>query len=156
MQKITPFLWFDKQAEEAANYYVSIFPNSRVLRTTRYGEHGPMPKGTAMTVQFDLNGQQFTALNGGPLYQFDEAISFVIACDSQQEIDHYWDSLTADGGAPIECGWLKDKYGLRWQVVPSNLDALIGKDPEQSNRVMGALLQMKKLDIAKLEEAAKG
>lgn len=154
MQKITPFLWFDTQAEEAANFYVSVFPNSRIVQVSHYGDAGPMPKGTVMTVSFEMNGQTFTALNGGPLFKFDEAISFVVNCDTQDEIDSYWSKLTADGGQEVECGWLRDKYGLCWQIVPSNLNELITGSQERSNRVMNALLKMKKLNKAELERAA--
>jgi len=154
MQKITPFLWFDNQAEEAANFYVSIFENSKVLSVTRYGEAGPGPKGTAMTVAFELDGQSLTALNGGPHFNFTEAISFVIHCEAQEEVDHYWDRLT-EGGSESQCGWLKDKFGLSWQVVPNVLSELFqDKDPAKSQRVMQAMLQMKKMDIATLKRAA--
>jgi predicted 3-demethylubiquinone-9 3-methyltransferase (glyoxalase superfamily) len=152
IQKITPFLWFDRQAEEAAAFYTSIFKNSKVQSVSRYGEGGPGPKGTAMTVSFELEGLQFTALNGGPHFHFTEAISFVVKCETQEEIDELWAKLT-DGGQEVQCGWLKDKFGLSWQIVPTALSELLGKDPERSQRVMQALLQMRKLDIAKLEEA---
>jgi len=155
MQKITPFLWFDDKAEEAMNFYVSIFKNSKVLSVSRYGDAGPGPKGSVMTANFQLDGQEFIALNGGPLFTFTEAISFVVNCETQQEIDEYWQKLT-DGGKEIECGWLKDRYGLSWQIVPRILPQLLKKDPETSNRVMKALMQMKKLDIARLQEAYDG
>ena len=155
MQKITPFLWFDDKAEEAMNFYVSIFKNSKVLSVSRYGDAGPGPKGSVMTANFQLDGQEFIALNGGPHFKFTEAISFVVNCETQQEIDEYWQKLT-DGGKEIECGWLKDRYGLSWQIVPRILPQLLKKDPETSNRVMKALMQMKKLDIARLQEAYDG
>ncbi len=120
MPKITPFLWFDNQAEEAANFYVSIFPNSKIKVVNRYGEAGPGPKGSVMTVGFDLDGQEFTALNGGPVFKISEAVSFVIHCDGQAEVDHYWEKLT-DGGIEVQCGWLKDRYGVSWQIVPKQL-----------------------------------
>ncbi|MFS8086506.1 MAG: VOC family protein [Acidobacteriota bacterium] len=155
MQKITPFLWFDNQAEEAANFYVSVFKNSKIGTVARYGEPGPGPKGSVMTIAFELDGQNFTALNGGPIFKFTEAISLVVNCDDQEEIDYFWEKLSADGGKEVECGWLKDKYGLCWQVVPKILGELVQSDgPEKSERVMKALMQMKKLDIAKLKQAA--
>lgn len=157
MQKITPFLWFDNNAEEAAQFYVSVFKNSRILAVTRYGDAGPGPKGSVMVVSFQLEGQQFTALNGGPRFKFSEAFSFVVSCENQQEIDDYWNKLTSDGGQESACGWLKDKFGFSWQIVPTALGKLISdKDPKKANRVMQALLQMKKIDIATLEEAAAG
>jgi predicted 3-demethylubiquinone-9 3-methyltransferase (glyoxalase superfamily) len=153
LQKITPFLWFDSQAEEAANFYVSIFPNSNVVKVLRYGEAGPGPAGSAMTIEFQLEGQTFVALNGGPHFKFTEAISFVVNCDTQEEVDSYWDKLSA-GGTPIECGWLKDKFGLAWQIVPTVLFQLLNHpDREKSQRVMKAMLKMKKLDIRSLEQA---
>jgi predicted 3-demethylubiquinone-9 3-methyltransferase (glyoxalase superfamily) len=153
-QRITPFLWFDNQAEEAANFYCSIFENSKVGQVVRYGDSGPGPKGQVMIVTFQLNGQNFTALNGGPRFKFTEAISFVVNCDTQKEIDYFWEKLTADGGAESMCGWLKDKFGLSWQVVPTIIGELMSaKDPEKSNRVMQAVLQMKKLDIQKMKDA---
>ena len=152
-QRITPFLWFDGQAEEAANFYVSIFPNSKVLSTSRYGEGGPGPKGTVMTVSFELDGLSCTALNGGPMFKFTEAISLVVHCETQAEVDHYWDRLSA-GGQQVQCGWLKDKYGLSWQVVPNALIELVqDKDPAKSQRVIAAMMQMKKIDIAGLKAA---
>jgi predicted 3-demethylubiquinone-9 3-methyltransferase (glyoxalase superfamily) len=152
-QRITPFLWFDNQAEEAANFYCSIFENSKVGQVVRYGDSGPGPKGQVMIVTFQLNGQNFTALNGGPRFKFTEAISFVVNCDTQKEIDYFWEKLTADGGAESMCGWLKDKFGLSWQVVPTIIGELMSaKDPEKSNRVMQAVLQMKKLDIQKMKD----
>jgi predicted 3-demethylubiquinone-9 3-methyltransferase (glyoxalase superfamily) len=155
MQKITPFLWFDTQAEEAMNFYVSIFKNSKVLQVTRYGDAGPGPKGSVMTANFQLDGQDFIALNGGPNFKFTEAISFVVQCENQQEIDEFWAKLTA-GGQEVQCGWLKDRYGLSWQIVPRILPELLKKGPEASNRVMKALMPMKKLDIATLQKASEG
>ncbi|HEY0767588.1 MAG TPA: VOC family protein [Steroidobacteraceae bacterium] len=156
MQKITPFLWFDTQAEEAANYYVSIFGNSRILKIARHGETGPGPKGSVMTVSFEINGQQFIALNGGPQFTFSEAISFVVSCETQAEIDALWGKLSA-GGKESRCGWLKDKYGLSWQVVPTILPELLGdKDSAKAQRAMQAMLQMGKLDIAALRKAHQG
>ena len=153
IQKITPFLWFDHQAEEAAGFYVSIFPNSKLVKVIRYGEAGPGPAGSAMTVEFQLEGQTFVALNGGPHFKFTEAISFVVNCQTQDEIDSYWEKLSA-GGAPVECGWLKDKFGLSWQIVPTVLPELLSSpDPEKSERVMKAILAMKKLDIRALKQA---
>jgi len=154
MQKITPFLWFDNQAEEAANFYTSIFPNSKILNVARYGDAGPGPTGSVMTANFQLNGQEFVALNGGPQFKFTEAMSFVVNCENQEEVDKYWDALTAGGGQESMCGWLKDKYGLSWQIVPTVLGKLMtDKDTKKSSRVMQALLQMKKLDIKRLQEA---
>src|SRR5436853_2437860 len=156
-KRISPMLWYDNQAEEAANFYVSIFKNSRVTSISRYGDAGPGPKGSVMVAEFELDGQKFTALNGGPQFKFTEAISLVVNCESQEEIDEYWRKLTADGGRESECGWLKDKFGLSWQIVPTELGKLMSaKDPATANRVMQALLQMKKLDIAKLQQAAEG
>ena len=157
MQKITPFLWFDNNAEEAAQFYTSVFKNSRILSVSRYGDAGPGPKGSVMVVSFQLEGQQFTALNGGPLFKFSEAFSFVVSCENQQEIDYYWNKLTSGGGQESQCGWLKDKFGFSWQIVPTALGKLMtDKDPKKANRVMQALLQMKKLDLATLEQAAEG
>src|SRR5579863_3449550 len=154
MQKITPFLWFDSNAEEAANFYTSIFKNSKILNVARYGDAGPGPKGSAMTVTFQLEGQQFIALNGGPHYTFSEAISFFVNCETQAEVDELWGKLTADGGSPQRCGWLKDKYGLSWQIIPKALGEMLGdKDPQKSQRVMQAMLQMNKIDIQRLKEA---
>ncbi len=154
MQKITPFLWFDNKAEEAAQFYTSIFKNSKILNVSRYGDAGPGPKGSVMVVNFQLEGQQFTALNGGPLFKFSEAFSFVVSCETQKEIDEYWSKLTSGGGKESECGWLKDKFGFSWQIVPTALGRLMS-DPNKANGVMQALLQMKKLDIAKLEAATR-
>ena len=154
MPKITPFLWFNDQAEEAMSFYVSIFKNSKAGSVTRYGDAGPGPKGSVMTANFQLEGLDFTALNGGPQFPFTEAVSFVVHCETQREIDHYWDKLTA-GGKPVQCGWLKDKFGLSWQVVPAVLPRLLkDTDPKKSQRVMQALMQMTKIDIARLQEAA--
>ena len=156
-QRITPFLWFNGTAEEAINTYISIFKNSRIVSITRYGEEGPGPSGTVMTATFELEGQQFMALNGGPQFPFTEAISFLVNCESQQEVDELWDRLTADGGEPQPCGWLKDKYGLSWQIIPSALGRMLGdKDPAKAGRVMHAMLQMTKIDIAALERAYAG
>ncbi|HEY3160803.1 MAG TPA: VOC family protein [Vicinamibacterales bacterium] len=156
MPKITPFLWFNNNAEEAANFYASIFRNSKVRGVTRYSDAGPGPKGSVMTVNFELEGQEFTALNGGPAFTFTEAVSFVVNCDTQQDVDHYWEKLTA-GGQESQCGWLKDKYGLSWQIVPKALPRLLQEtDPKKAQRVVQALLQMKKLDIGALERAAQG
>ena len=155
MPKITPFLWFNDNAEEAMNFYVSVFRNSKVRGVTRYGDAGPGPKGSVMTANFELDGQEFVALNGGPQFTFTEAVSFVVHCDSQQEVDYYWDTLTSDGGRPSQCGWLKDKYGLSWQIVPDAMMALLQqKDPKKAQRVMQALMQMTKIDLARLRQAA--
>jgi predicted 3-demethylubiquinone-9 3-methyltransferase (glyoxalase superfamily) len=154
MQKITPFLWFDDQAEEAMNFYVSIFKNSRVNELRRYGKAGPGPEGSVMTGTFTLEGQEFFALNGGPHYSFTPAISLFVDCKSQQEVDELWDKLSA-GGEKSRCGWLKDKYGLSWQVIPSVLGELLGSpDTGKSARVMQAMMKMDKIDIKKLQEAA--
>lgn len=156
MQKITPFLWFDGNAEEAMNHYLSIFPNSRVVTVTRYGEAGPGPRGTVMTAAFQLDGQDFVALNGGPQFKFNEAISFVVNCETQAELDAFWDKLR-DPRHPGQCGWLKDKFGVSWQIVPTALGKMMqDKDPARSRRVTQALMQMGKLDIAALERAYRG
>jgi predicted 3-demethylubiquinone-9 3-methyltransferase (glyoxalase superfamily) len=156
MQKITPFLWFDGKAEEAMNFYISIFKNSKVGRVTRYGEAGPGPKGTVMSAMFQLEGQEFMALNGGPQFRFTPAISFFVNCETQQEVDELWEKL-CEGGKKDRCGWLKDKYGLSWQIIPSALGKMLGdKDPEKSKRVMEAMLQMDKIDIKRLQEAYEG
>jgi predicted 3-demethylubiquinone-9 3-methyltransferase (glyoxalase superfamily) len=153
MQKITPFLWFDGKAEEAMNFYVSIFKNSKVGRVTRYGEAGPGPKGTATSVTFELDGQEFFALNGGPLFSFTPAISFFVNCETQQEVDELWEKLSA-GGEKSRCGWLKDKYGLSWQIIPSVLGRMLqDKDAAKAKRVMNAMLQMDKIDISRLQQA---
>ena len=156
MPKIHPFLWFDKEAEEAANFYVSIFPNSKVLNMMRYGPSGPGPEGSVMTVDFELDGQRVSAINGGPVFHFSEAVSFVIDCDGQAEVDHYWNKLV-EAGAPSQCGWLKDRFGFSWQVVPKQLfETIGGPDAEGRKRAMDAMMQMTKLDVAKLEAAYAG
>ena len=153
MKSITPFLWFDNQAEEAMNFYVSIFPNSKIMNVARYGDAGPGPKGTVMTGTFQLNGQNFMALNGGPLFKFTEAISLFVSCEDQKEVDYFWEKLS-EGGQKSRCGWLKDKYGLSWQIVPTVLGELLNSgDAEKSKRVMQAMLTMDKIDIAKLQQA---
>jgi predicted 3-demethylubiquinone-9 3-methyltransferase (glyoxalase superfamily) len=154
---ITPFLWFNTQAEEAAHFYASIFKNSKVGSISRYGDAGPGPKGAVMTVHFELDGQKFIGLNGGPNYSFNPAVSFMVTCEDQAEVDRYWETLTRDGGKEIQCGWLVDKYGLSWQIVPKVFFELVsGGDAARTQRVMKAMLQMKKFDIAKLKEAAAG
>ena len=153
MRKITPFLWFDNEAEAAAEFYVSIFRNSRINSVARYGEEGPGAPGTVMTVAFQLDGVEFTALNGGPQFSFSPAISFVVSCETQDEVDEYWEKLT-EGGAEGRCGWLTDKYGVSWQIVPTALvEMLQDNDPEKARRVMNAMLQMGKIDIAELRLA---
>jgi predicted 3-demethylubiquinone-9 3-methyltransferase (glyoxalase superfamily) len=153
MQKITPFLWFNDNAEEAMNFYVSIFKNSRVGRVTRYGDAGPGPKGTVMSATFQLEGQEFFALNGGPQFKFTEAISFFVNCETQEEADALWEKLS-EGGRKDMCGWLKDKFGLSWQIIPTVLGQMLGdKDPAKSQRVMQAMLQMTKIDINGLKKA---
>jgi predicted 3-demethylubiquinone-9 3-methyltransferase (glyoxalase superfamily) len=153
MQKITPFLWFDGKAEEAMNFYVSVFKNSKVGRVTRCGEGGPGPKGSVMSATFQLDGQEFFALNGGPLFKFTEAISFFVNCETQQEVDELWEKLSA-GGEKSRCGWLKDKYGLSWQIIPSILGKLLqDKDAGKASRVMQAMLRMDKIDISLLQQA---
>jgi predicted 3-demethylubiquinone-9 3-methyltransferase (glyoxalase superfamily) len=161
MQKITPCLWFDKQAEEAANLYISIFPNSKMGKISRYGKEGfefhQMPEGSVMTVEFQLDGQNFMALNGGPVFKFTEAISFVVDCETQEEVDMYWDKLTADGGQESQCGWLKDKFGMSWQITPRILNELMADpDKAKAGRVMNAMLKMKKIDIAEIKKAYDG
>jgi predicted 3-demethylubiquinone-9 3-methyltransferase (glyoxalase superfamily) len=156
-QKITPFLWFDNQAEEAAKFYTSIFKNSKIENVTRYDEEGSKvsgrPKGSAMTVPFQIEGQEFVALNGGPLFKFTEAISFVVNCETQKEVDYYWEKLTT-GGEEVQCGWVKDKFGLSWQVVPTVLTEMLqDRDPQKAQRVMAAMLKMKKIEIADLKKA---
>ena len=154
MQKITPCLWFDTEGEEAANFYTSVFKNSRILNVSRYGEAGPRPAGTVMTVDFELDGQEFVALNGGPEFTFNEAVSFQVNCTTQEEVDEYWSRLT-DGGEPGPCGWLKDRYGVSWQIVPTALNELLSDpDPARAQRAMKAMLQMGKIDIATLRSAA--
>jgi len=161
MQKITPFLWFDHQAEEAAKFYTSVFKNSKIGRILRYDEASAKaagrPAGSVLTVEFEIEGQKFTALNGGPAFKFNESISFVLNCETQKEIDYFWEKLTADGGEESQCGWLKDKFGLSWQITPTVLiDMLHDKDPEKAERVMKAMLQMQKIDINKLKAAYAG
>jgi predicted 3-demethylubiquinone-9 3-methyltransferase (glyoxalase superfamily) len=152
--KITPFLWFDGRAEEAATFYTAIFPQGKIVDQKRYGEAGPGQPGKLMSATFELEGQRFIALNGGPQFQFTPAISFFITCETQQEVDHYWARLAEDGGEHIQCGWLKDKFGVSWQVVPRVLGEMLGdRDAARSQRVMTAMMQMKKLDIARLEQA---
>ncbi len=161
-QRITPFLWFDNQAEEAAKFYTSIFKNSKVLNTTRYSKEAEQasgrPAGSVMTVEFQLEGQSFTALNGGPHFKFNEAISFVVHCQNQEEVDHYWNKLSEGGDKQAQqCGWLKDRFGLSWQVIPEQLPKLLADpNPEKGRKVMAAMLQMKKIDVKTLEKAAAG
>jgi predicted 3-demethylubiquinone-9 3-methyltransferase (glyoxalase superfamily) len=155
-QKIVPNLWFDTEAEEAAGFYTSVFKNSRVVNVTRYTEAGPREAGTVMAVEFELDGQRFVGINGGPQFTFDEAVSFQITCEDQDEVDHYWERLT-DGGQESQCGWLKDRYGLSWQVVPAGMEEVFADpDPERARRAMEAMLGMRKLDIAALRSAADG
>jgi predicted 3-demethylubiquinone-9 3-methyltransferase (glyoxalase superfamily) len=158
MQKITPMLWFDSEAEQAARFYTSIFKDSKIKTITHYGdsaaEASGRPKGSVMTVSFEIEGQEFVALNGGPQFKFSEAVSFVVNCKSQKDIDEMWAKLTAGGGQPGTCGWLKDRFGLSWQVVPTVLDDLMKGDPKKSERVMAALMKMSKIDVGTLEEAA--
>jgi predicted 3-demethylubiquinone-9 3-methyltransferase (glyoxalase superfamily) len=154
MKDITPCLWFDTEGEEAARFYTSVFPSSRILHVARYGSAGPRPEGTVMTVDFELDGQKFVALNGGPEFTFSEAISFQVSCGSQEEVDAYWSKLS-EGGEEGPCGWLKDRFGLSWQIVPTRLVELLGDpDREKSQRVMAAMLNMKRIEIAELERAA--
>lgn len=154
MQSLTPCLWFDTEGEDSANFYTSIFPNSKILDISRYGSAGPRPEGTVMTVSFELDGQKFLALNGGPQFTFSEAISFQVSCKNQEEVDHYWSKLS-EGGETGPCGWLKDKFGLSWQIVPTALPELLGDpDKEKAQRVMAAMLEMKKIQIDELEAAA--
>jgi len=161
MQKITPFLWFDDQAEDAANFYTSIFKNSNIGRIFRHTEEAAektgLPVGSVLTIEFEIEGQKFVALNGGPLFKFNESISFVINCETQEEVDYFWGKLTADGGEESACGWLKDKFGMSWQVTPTVLiDMLNDSDEEKSGRVMQAMLQMKKIDVKALKDAYHG
>jgi predicted 3-demethylubiquinone-9 3-methyltransferase (glyoxalase superfamily) len=154
MQKILPCLWFNNNAEEAVKFYTTLFKNSKILATSHYGKNQPMPEGTVLTIDFQIEGQEVQALNGGAEFKFNEAMSLVVNCDSQQEIDTYWDALTADGGDESVCGWLKDKYGLSWQIVPAALAGWMqSSDPARTQRVMDALLKMKKLDIKTLQSA---
>lgn len=154
MQKITPCLWFDTEGEHAATFYTSVFPNSKIVDIARYGSAGPRPEGMVMTVEFELDGQSFVALNGGPDFTFDEAISFQVSCKDQAEVDAYWNAF-ADGGEEGPCGWIKDKFGVSWQIVPTRLSELLSDpDPERSQRTMQAMLQMKRIEIDQLERAA--
>ena len=155
MKAITPWIWFDTEAEDAANFYTSVFPDSRITEVTHYGSAGPRPEGMVLTVVFELQGQKFAALNGGPDFKPNEAISFEIECESQEEVDSYWDKLAADGGEHGPCGWLKDKFGVSWQVVPTRLGELLSDpDTEKSQRVMAAMLKMGKIEVDELERAA--
>ena len=155
-QKITPNLWFDTEAEEAASFYVSVFKDARIVNVARYTEAGPRPAGTVMTVEFELNGQRFVGINGGPQFKFDEAVSLQISCEDQDEVDYFWERLT-DGGEESQCGWCKDRFGLSWQVVPTGMEEVFANpDPEAARRAMEAMLKMRKLDIAELRRAAEG
>jgi len=157
MQKITPCLWFDRNAEDAAKFYTSVFKNSKIVKILRCGEAGPYPKGTALLVQFQLEGQDFQALNGGPEFKFNEAISLSVDCEDQAEVDRLWERLTADGGQPSQCSWLKDKYGVSWQIVPRILPQLLNDpNPEKAKRAMQAMMQMSKIDVQKLKDATAG
>ncbi len=154
MPKITPFLWFNNNAEEAMNFYISVFKNSKIGKVSRYPEGSPAPAGSVMTATFQIEGQEFIVLNGGPVFKFTEAISFVVNCETQEEVDEYWEKLTADGGVESQCGWLKDKFGLSWQITPTVLPKLLGdKDREKAGRAMQAMLKMKKIDIGVLQQA---
>lgn len=154
MRKITPFLWFNDNAEEAVNFYASVFEKVEIRDVARYGDAGPGPRGKVMTIAFTLNGQDFVALNGGPVYTFTPAVSFVVDCKTQEEVDQLWHKLTADGGQEVQCGWLTDKFGLSWQIVPTILPELMSGEPAKAKRVAEAMFTMKKLDIAKLKAAA--
>ena len=155
--KIIPNLWFDTEAEEAAEFYISVFKNGRIVNVMHYNEAGPREAGMVMTVEFELDGQRFVGINGGPQFKFDEAVSFQITCEDQDEIDYYWEKLTADGGEEGPCGWVKDKFGLSWQVVPTGMEELFADpDTEKARRAMEAMLKMKKLDLAALQSAAEG
>ncbi|HEX7189874.1 MAG TPA: VOC family protein [Actinomycetes bacterium] len=157
MQKIVPNLWFDTEAEEAASFYTSVFKDSAIQNVSHYGEDMPMPAGTVLTVDFTIMGQRFTALNGGPQFPFTEAVSLLIECEDQEEVDDYWEKLTSDGGQEVQCGWLKDKYGLSWQVIPTELNTLVtDPDPERAGRAMAAMMKQVKIDIAELRKAADG
>ena len=161
MQKITPFLWFDDQAEEAVNFYTALFKNSKIHRIFRYNEEAAektgRPVGSVLTIEFEIEDQKFVALNGGPLFKFNESVSFVVNCETQEEVDYFWQKLTADGGEESQCGWLKDKFGVSWQVTPTVLiDMLHDKDPEKAERVMNAMLEMQKIEISKLKAAYDG
>jgi predicted 3-demethylubiquinone-9 3-methyltransferase (glyoxalase superfamily) len=156
MKNIYPCLWFDGKAEEAANFYVSIFKNSKITSVSRYGDAGPLPKGTVMVVTFELDGEKFMGLNGGPQFKFSEAVSFVVRCETQQQVDHLWEKLSA-GGQTQSCGWLKDKFGVSWQIVPNGLAEMLGtKDAAKAKRVLAAMMPMSKLDLAKLQKAHDG
>lgn len=156
-QRVSTCLWFDDNGEEAANFYVSLFPNSRIISVTRYGEGQPMPKGTAMLVRFELDGTEFAALNGGPHFKLTEAVSLVAVCETQAEIDRLWTLLTANGGAESMCGWLKDRFGLSWQIAPEGIDKMLSdKDPARAKRVWDAVMPMKKIDMAKIQQAYEG
>ena len=152
IQKITPFLWFNDQAEEAAKFYTSIFKNSKIGAVVRYGDSGPGPKGSVLVVDFELEGQTFTALNGGPQFEFTQAVSLVVHCEDQKEVDYFWTKLISDGGEESQCGWLKDKYGLSWQIIPNRMLELL-KDPAKSDKMMKAMMPMKKIDLKTLEDA---
>jgi predicted 3-demethylubiquinone-9 3-methyltransferase (glyoxalase superfamily) len=157
MQKIVPFLWFDNNLEEAMNFYTSVFKNAEITKVVRQGKVGPLPEGSVITASFTLEGQEFTGLNGGPAFTFNESISFYVKCDTQEEIDHYWNSLTLNGGEESNCGWLKDKFGLSWQITPPILIKMIGDpDREKADRAMAAMMKMKKIIIKDLEEAFNG
>jgi len=157
MPRITPFLWFDNNAEEAMKFYVSTFQNARVVQTSRHSEGGPMPEGTFMVGTFSLDGQEFMVLNGGPLYKLTPAFSILVKCDTQEEVDYYWDKLTSDGGKPVQCGWLQDKFGVTWQIVPAVFFELIDKgDQQKTSRMMQALWGMMKLDVEELKRAYEG
>lgn len=156
MQKITPFLWYDGKAEDAANLYVSVFKNSRITKVRNWGEAGPGPKGTVMGLDFEIEGQSFVAFNGGPHFSFTPAISLFVNCETQQEVDEIWDKLTADGGKPVQCGWLTDKFGVSWQIIPKTLGEMLSDpDPAKAARVMKAMMQMVKIDVAALKQAYK-
>ncbi|HET6978389.1 MAG TPA: VOC family protein [Pyrinomonadaceae bacterium] len=156
-QRITTFLWFDRNAEEAVNFYVSVFKNSEIRNTTHYGDEGAGPEGSVMTIDFDLDGQRFVALNGGPTFKFTEAISLMVNCETQQEIDYYWEKLSGNGGKEVECGWVKDKFGLSWQIVPNYISEVWEEgDEAKTNRLMKAVMQMKKFDIQELKKAVEG
>ncbi|MEV6971048.1 VOC family protein [Hamadaea sp. NPDC051192] len=156
-QKITPMLWFDNEAEQAAEFYVGLFPDARILEVTRYGDGMPKPAGTAMVVDFEIAGQRYQALNGGPDFKFTEAVSFVVDCADQKEVDYYWDAMTADGGEESQCGWLKDKFGVSWQIIPTQLSSLMGgPDPAAAQRATQAMFGMRKLDVQALQDAYDG
>lgn len=155
-QKIKPCLWFDTNAKEAAEFYTSVFKNSKMGKISYYGKNMPLPEGTVLTVSFKIAGQEFLGLNGGPIFKFTEAISFVVSCDTQKEIDYYWQKLTSDGGAESQCGWLKDKFGLSWQIVPSEIEKLLSGNKERIERVMNEIFKMRKLDLKILRDAYSG